>query len=372
VSGDDDIEAIRTSLALDERKEEEVHRAGERLVGEIEGWVERFYVRLVGDPAAMRILHDEGRIVRLKRSLAAWFAELFALPFDRAYQRAREQIGRTHVRIGMPQHLMVTAMNGIRRDVTESISRIWEGDAVGARRAADAVGRALDLELALMLAAYGRRSREVWQRAERSLVAGHLRHRLHGASREAVDAARCYAELARRASSDEERNGWSVRLGDVLQRLARATGPTPPPESDRGRVSLRHVCERATAAVSLPPRTSLDLAVEPPDLEGFLRGDTLEMALQDLVQDAVNRGAGGAVRVTVRGDSDAIRVDIVESGSAWPEEARHDDPQGAPSGLGYAEQVARLHGGALERFREADGSSVVRMRLPGALRADRD
>ena len=365
MSAGEDIHALRKSLGLDARVEEDVHRAGARLAAEVEGWVERFYVRLVGDPVAMNIFVDEGRIVRLKRSLAAWFAEIFALPFDEAYERAREQIGRTHVRIGLPQHLMVTAMHGVRADVLDAVARVWSDDPAGGRRAADALSKVLDLELALMLGAYRRRSTEVRRRAERALVAAHLESGLARVRREAVDAARCYAALAARAVDESAREAWTRRLRAVLDGLSREA---PPPEAAEAptRVDLRETCERALAEVSVPAQTAVELSVEPTGLRASVRAESLEFALEDLVQHAVNRAAGGRVEVRAHADGDDVRVEVVDSGTGWDDAARGKEGSFEAVALTHAEQVARLHGGTLEVFARAGASPGVRLRLRGA------
>ena len=368
--GGEEIQALRRSLGLDDRAQEEVRRAGARLASEIDGWVERFYVRLVEDPVAMRILDDEGRIVRLKRSLAAWFAELFALPLDEAYQRAREQIGRTHVRIGLPQHLMVTAMHGVRADVLRSVAETWHDDLPAARRAADALSKVLDLELALMLGAYRRRSTELRRRAEQALVATHLEGGLARARREAVDAARCYAALASRAVDDPARDAWTARLRSVLDGL-REDAPPPEVPEPVAVVDLRETCERALAEVSVPPQTSLELGVEPSGLRAALRAESLEFALQDLVQQAVNRATGGRVEVRAYGDGDDVRIEVVDSGAGWDEVVR-DRASIESVALTHAERVARLHDGTLEVFPRASAGGGVRLRLRGAARARGD
>jgi signal transduction histidine kinase len=370
VSGEEEIHAIRRSLGLDARAQDDVHRAGERILGDVDSWIERFYVRLVADPTAMRILRDEGRIVRLKRSLKAWFAEMLSLPFDAEYQRAREQIGRVHVRIGMPQHLMVTAMNGARSDVLDSVARAFGDEPAIARRVGDAVGKALDMELALMLGAYGRRTFELRRRMERTLVEAHLAGGLARERREAVDAARCYAALATRETDPPARELWTSRLRAVLDGLGREPqsaieGP-PAVHSDVG-----EVCQRALAEVSVPPETELALRVDAPGAEGWVHPEALESALRDLVQEAVNRTPAGTVEVRVRPEGEEVWIEVVDSGACRPDAGAtgHGSPEGIA--LSYASQVAKLHGGALEVFERPAAGNGVRLRL-GDVRARGD
>ena len=161
MTASDDILAIRRSLGFEEAHEEAVREAGKRLTPEVDGWVDRFYLRLLTDPEAMRVIGDEASVIRLKRSLTAWFLEMFSLPVDEAYLRAREEIGRVHVRRAMPQYLMVTAMGALKRDVAESVWRLFGAEPGEAARIARALDMLLDLELALMLGAYRRRTSEL-------------------------------------------------------------------------------------------------------------------------------------------------------------------------------------------------------------------
>ncbi len=50
-------------------------------------------------PDAMRVIGDEASVIRLKRSLTAWFLEMFSLPVDEALQNAPT---RTGVYFGVP------------------------------------------------------------------------------------------------------------------------------------------------------------------------------------------------------------------------------------------------------------------------------
>ena len=171
----DGIDSIRRSLQFGPQEEALLRAAAPRLLPEIPGWTERFYARVAVDPVAMALLKDEGRIIRLKRSFGAWLQELFALPFDAAYERARAGIGRTHVRIEMPQYLMVTSMGAVRRDAAESVARLWAAEPETGRRVMSALDQVLDLELALMLEQYRRRSREVAHEVDRALFTQRVR-----------------------------------------------------------------------------------------------------------------------------------------------------------------------------------------------------
>ena len=256
------IEAIRRSLGFGEREAALVRSARERLAGEVEGWVDGFYGRLMIDPAAATLLEDEGRVIRLKRSLIAWFHELFSLPFDEAYERARAAIGLTHVRIRMPQYLMVTAMGTLRGDIFRSIHRVY-GDEPDRRAIARAVSKALDLELALMLGAYRREEFAEARQRNRLVYTERALHRFQRLSRNRIDQALCLAELASDPGHPRAEEALA-ELRDTLREMARMEyALRAPTDSSRARedVSLAQLCAHVVSSVGRRPSASIDVSV---------------------------------------------------------------------------------------------------------------
>lgn len=139
-----EVGEIHRALRWGPQDEVLLRETAPRIAHRVTAWVDAFYERLQADPTAVAILGDAGRIMRLRRSLSAWFHEMLTLPVDEAYARAREEIGRTHVRIGMPQHLMVTAMHGLRTDVRRDAVHAWPEDPAKGEEAAEALAKALD------------------------------------------------------------------------------------------------------------------------------------------------------------------------------------------------------------------------------------
>jgi signal transduction histidine kinase len=266
----------------------------------------------------------------------------------------------------MPQYLMVTAMNGVRRDVSASIERIWSDDPDEGARVREALDRVLDLELALMLDAYRRRSLEVSQQAERTLFAGQIARWVSDATRDVATAARCYTELVRRASSREAREHWGVRLRESLDRIALLSQPYSDLVGEPTAVPLSRVCDEAIAGVSLPARTVVEKVTDPTNASGRLREDAIRTALREMVQGAANRDPGGTVRLLARKRRDSIEFEVVDSGPGWADGVRRvPDAYGLPDGLGLAlcQQIAALHGGDLELFSAPGGGAGLRLSL---------
>jgi PAS domain S-box-containing protein len=120
-----------------------------------------FYERIREHEGAHRVFTGEPQVERLKRSLVLWMRRVFTGPYNRAYFIETSKIGRIHVRVGLPQHYMFTAMALIRVAI-EEIADARMGDKAQAARAA--VSRVLDLELAIMVDAYRNELQERLQR----------------------------------------------------------------------------------------------------------------------------------------------------------------------------------------------------------------
>jgi len=81
----------------------------------------------------------------------AWMSRVCSGTYDEAYHEQTSQIGRVHVKIGLPQRYMLTAMALIRVALLRIADRDSGPNAAATR---EALIRILDLELAVMLETY--------------------------------------------------------------------------------------------------------------------------------------------------------------------------------------------------------------------------
>lgn len=123
-----------------------------------------FYERIREHEEAHAVFTGEDQIQRLQGSMVAWLERVFGGVYDEVYFRKTEQIGRVHVKVGLPQRYMFTAMALIRSSL---LTLIGDSDALDARPIADALGRLLDIELAVMLESY---REDLMVRVERAAV----------------------------------------------------------------------------------------------------------------------------------------------------------------------------------------------------------
>jgi PAS domain S-box-containing protein len=112
---------------------------------------QQFYDRIREHEAAHAVFTSEEQIQRLQASLVKWLERLLGGVYDEAYFEQTSNIGRVHVRVGLPQRYMLTAMALIRVELLHIAETATGPDSLATR---DAVARILDLELAIMLEAY--------------------------------------------------------------------------------------------------------------------------------------------------------------------------------------------------------------------------
>src|SRR4051812_35921487 len=75
---------------------------------------QQFYDRIREHEAAHAVFTGEEQMARLRSSLVQWMHRICLGPHDEAYFEQTSKIGRIHVKIGLPQQYMFTAMALIR------------------------------------------------------------------------------------------------------------------------------------------------------------------------------------------------------------------------------------------------------------------
>ncbi|MGH9794268.1 MAG: protoglobin domain-containing protein [Candidatus Acidiferrales bacterium] len=115
---------------------------------------ERFYSQIPHHPSAFRVFTGgQAQIDRLKQTLQHWARGLFSGVYDEAYSADRFQIGYRHVRIGLDQKYVISAMGIVRAFLSECL--LLEFPASDERlRYARSLNRMLDLDLNLMCESY--------------------------------------------------------------------------------------------------------------------------------------------------------------------------------------------------------------------------
>lgn len=116
--------------------------------------VKEFYALTRIYEGAASVLRDEAQVQRLQLTLRQWLAELLKGPWDDAYLERRARIGQVHVKVGLAQHYMVTAMSRIRANLDRIAATAYPDAPERVSTLRRAIGRVCDIDLAVMLETY--------------------------------------------------------------------------------------------------------------------------------------------------------------------------------------------------------------------------
>ena len=145
------FQELKRYVRFDDRDAQLLLSFRERVAPEFPRIALEFYDRIREHADAHEVFTGEEQILRLQRSLVLWLSRVCGGKYDEAYYEQTAQIGRVHVKIGLPQRYMLTAMALIR----VALLRIADRDlGVEAGPTREALIRILDLELAVMLETY--------------------------------------------------------------------------------------------------------------------------------------------------------------------------------------------------------------------------
>jgi signal transduction histidine kinase len=343
---------------------------------------EVFYERILAhEGARAALVGGESRVGHLKVTLIAWMDRLLSGPWDEEYYELRCRIGRVHVRIALPQHYMFGAMNLVRRELNDIIDEEYLDEPHKLRDARVAVGKILDLELAIMLHTY--REDLIAQQKQNERLAtfgqlvGSIGHELRNPL--GVIESSLYILSSRFAPDDERAKKHVDRIGEQL-RVANGI-ITALLDMIRDRPLLREKVVLADIVASVVGATTVPAGVKVTvgGFEGLpiVEGDAtqLRQVLQNLVDNAVH-ACGGKGEVTVGGrvDGALVEIQVEDSGPGVDLQTlrRLFEPlvttktKGIGLGLSLVKRIVTRHGGTVEYApRPGHGARFI-VRLPVA------
>src|SRR5688572_33445349 len=123
------FQEIKRYVRLDERDAELLRAFGQLALPELPRIAREFYDRIREHEQAHAVFTGEEQIQRLQRSLVAWLARVLGGTYDEQYHEQTAVIGRVHVRIGLPQRYMLTAMALIRVELLRIADRLLGSEA---------------------------------------------------------------------------------------------------------------------------------------------------------------------------------------------------------------------------------------------------
>lgn len=144
------------------------------VAAEMGALTDHFYATVLRFPGARAVLANDAQVQRLKTSMARFIEEMLAGPWDEAYHQRRRRIGQVHVRVGLPDRYVFTAMNLMRRDICDIVRRHHRADPDRAWDTCHAITRVTDLELAVINAAYLEAHEQAQLRSLQDLIVQNL------------------------------------------------------------------------------------------------------------------------------------------------------------------------------------------------------
>lgn len=328
-----------------------------------------FYATIEAHPRAREVITGGAeQVARLKQTLIRWLDSVLLGPHDAAFVEAHSRIGRVHVRIGLPQEYMFTAMNRIRSHLVRVADDALGGVPERHRAVVPAVHQILDLELAIMLDTY-RTHFEGRMRAQERLatigqLAASIGHELRnplsviGSSlflvrqrlgRASFDDAGVEKHLAK---IDNQIHFCGKTITDLLE-LARSRPPRRRP------VDVDAVIVASAEGVALGPDVQIMRDV-PPGLEVKVDPGQLRQVLSNLMTNA-SQAMNGSGRIWVAAErrSGGVALRVEDDGPGVPaEHAAHifealytTKAKGTGLGLALCRRIIEAHHGeiALEK-----------------------
>jgi signal transduction histidine kinase len=340
---------------------------------------DRFYERILAHDGARKALAGgESQVGHLKTTLKAWMDRLLSGPWDEAYYELRCRIGRVHVRIALPQHYMFGAMNVVRREMNQLIDTHYVGRPGQLAEARTAVGKILDMELAIMLHTYREDLLSQQARAERLATFGQLVGSIGHELRNPLGVIESSLYLLRQRMERDERTG--KHLDRIQEQLLIANGIITDlldmirdRPGNREALYLPAVVDAALAAVHRPEGAGLELQnlVELPKAKGD--AGQLRQVFLNLLENAF-QAAGPRGRVSVSGEvlGGNVAIAIADDGPGVDPSvrARLFEPlittkeKGIGLGLALVKRLVERHGGTITYEPPPTGGARFVVRLP--------
>lgn len=352
--------------------------------------VERLWREVQRIPAARQVVTSDGQVNTVRQALLKWLRDLFSGHYDAEYVRQRAQIGRTHVKVGLSQHLMIVAMEIIWQELQRIVQALPLADPAGALAS---LHKLLTIETGLMLASY----RDGQMAQVRQVERDAMQARLHEAE-QLAQIGQLAASLAHeiknplagisgaiqviRASLDPSDAHWPV-LGEVLRQINRLDRTVKdllvyarPKPLQVQRCDVHRAIERVLTLLRKEPeferiRFEYSLARGLPAIAADEH--QLEQLVVNLLLNAAQASAsGGLVRLTAAARDSGVQLVVEDRGCGMTVDTarRAMEPffttkaRGTGLGLPICRKIVDAHGGTIAIHSTPGEGTEVTVVLP--------
>ncbi len=321
---------------------------------------EIFYDRILTHEGARTALEGGESVVgRLKVTLVAWMDKLLSGPWDEEYFDLRCRIGRVHVRIKLPQHYMFGAMNVLRQQMNLRVDEHYAARPEDLRAARLALGKIIDLELAIMLHTYREDLLAQQSRQERLATFGQLVGSLGHELRNPLGVIESSLFILKgRMGSDERYDKHVTRIGEQLdianKIITDLLDMIREKQVTRERLALASVVEAAVTRINKPE--GIDLRIEGMTALKEIQGDSgqLQQVFVNLLENAIQAIApSGVVEISGAQRDNGVEITIADSGPGVDPDTRQrlfeplvtTKAKGVGLGLALVKRIVERHGG---------------------------
>ncbi len=395
------LDEMKRYIGFSEEDAKLLRELGPRMEKYLPEMAEHFYAQIPHHPDANRVFSEGmSQVNRLKGTLQHWARGLFCGIYDKAYEDLRYRIGQVHVRIGLEQKYVISAMGIVRAFMTECLLLEFQAGDVRLRFSRS-LNKILDLDLNLICQSYMeattenlRLLNEQLERANRDLAEmshtkdeflAHTSHEL----RTPLNSILGFTKLILDGFATDPKEQRDL-LRDVYSSAQHLLGLVNDIldigriEAGRMPLQIEELDPRQLLDSTLPLVTvqasekKLELRDETRGQElPWVRGDAvrLRQVLLNLLQNAVKFTNRGSVRVRAARDAGGmLRIEVQDTGIGVPKEKQEAvfqkfvqaDPAhsrrlgGTGLGLAISRRLVEMMGGriGLESDGEGRGTKV--------------
>jgi signal transduction histidine kinase len=341
--------------------------------------IEGFYQNLMRFEETHKVLTASSDRNRLRKALLGWLRELLSGRYDADFVARRWRVGCRHVEVGLNPIYMNAAVAWLRNRLFQLLIQVWKGPFEGLLATFQALNKLLDLDLAIIEAAYQAENAHRQQQHERLAAVGRVSAGIAHELRNPLNVVKtsvyylCNApNLSREMAAQHlERINRQVDLANNV--ITTLSGLTKMPVPDRRPCHLES-CLKETLEAN-PIQENIQVVLDcPPSLPAAMADPSqIRIVLGNLIRNAADAmPQGGLLRLQARLGDGAVEVDVSDSGSGIPPEdlARIMEPlystkvKGLGLGLAMAHALVEKNRGSLRVASTSLQGTTFTVRLP--------